>query len=559
MPCTRTCIAPHLFHTRCTVLKVAPETLGESTPPVWYRRFVSIPLIVTLCCATIPAPANAATSTATEVQLGQAEDKAILASANLVTDPLLNAWADGIGAALFAQTARKDVPYSIKLLDVPDVNAFSTLGGFIYIDAGLLDFAQSDDELAGVTGHETGHIERRHALENESKAGILSALYTLGSMFSPIVYNFGQIVAAGAMAKIERDDEYQADRYGLMLMTRAGYDPDAMVSFMQHLGAYTDERNSFVDAYLADHPDTPKRVAALVGYPELDPTVRTPAQRLAAAIHDLDEARYAIAARDFSAILAADPGNTIARYHLGEAQIALGADAQAEANLNGAAAAGSPQTRALAETHIAGLHVAPAAPPADLQPLRDQVAAARQSFAQAAVAIETRVASGRRQSSAIAAREQTIAGELPDLSQLQASSGSRIDTMLTNLAAMSRALDAADAKSAQTLAGAGSAVNDPSGGLIRSNGRILAAMDEQLAAEPLGAGTLAALPDYPRMLASLAAAEADMVRAVDAARASLAVLDLALGDLDAFVRALHAFACATATSTNRTTRRSFRS
>jgi beta-barrel assembly-enhancing protease len=159
-----------------------------------FRRFVSIPVIVALCCASTPAPSGASMSTGGEVQIGQNYDKQIVEETNIISDPLLNTWVGDISAKLWSQTARKDVPYSIKILDVPDVNAFSTLGGFVYMDEGTLDFVQSDDELAGVIGHETGHIERRHVIQNANKAGILNILLGVGSLFSPFLYRFGQLL-----------------------------------------------------------------------------------------------------------------------------------------------------------------------------------------------------------------------------------------------------------------------------------------------------------------------------------------------------------------------------
>jgi predicted Zn-dependent protease len=508
---------------------------------VTYQRFVAIALIVLLMCASIPAPLRAATSTATEVELGKEADKSILAQTNVVGDLLLNAWVAGISQPLFAATARKDVPYSIKILDAPDVNAFSTLGGFVYVDAGLLDFAQSDDELAGVIGHETGHIERRHALQTENKAGILNLLFGIGSMFSPFLYRFGQIFEAGAIAKIEREDEYQADKYGLMLMTRTGYDPDAMVSFMGHLGAYAGEHNSLIDKYLADHPETPKRIGALVGYPELDPKVRTNAQRLAAAIHDQDEARYAIAARQFATIVKADPGNTVAQYHLGEAQLALGATAPGEQNLTLAAQNGSAETRSLAFAQITALRASEkrfnlARP--DLQPLRDQLAAAQLTQTQAAAAILTRRDSGRDQLKQLESREETIAYGLPNLAQINARTGTRLDAILRNIATMGRALDTTNAKAQFTLSGVGSLLRNRDGGLLKRNAELLGDMNAKLRADPLTPQVLSTLPEFPRMLGDLSAADADMVRAVDASRASLAILDLGLGDLDLFIRNL---------------------
>ena len=78
------------------------------------------------------------------------------------------------------------------------------MGGFVYVNEGLVDFVQSDDELASVIGHETGHIERRHVITTNSKAEILNLLFGIASIFSPIIYEFGGLAEAGLMAKIER-------------------------------------------------------------------------------------------------------------------------------------------------------------------------------------------------------------------------------------------------------------------------------------------------------------------------------------------------------------------
>src|SRR5450755_2660393 len=211
------------------------------------RRLVGFALSLALLCASIPAPASAGLSTGQEVQLGKATDKEVTDSTDVVNDPLLNAWVNGITTKLWAQVARKDVPYNIKILDGADVNAFSTLGGYVYVNEGTLDFVQSDDELAGVLGHETGHTERRHAVTAQNKTVLANVLLMAGSLFSPYLAPLGQFLEAGALAKVSRTDETEADRYGLMLMSRAGYDPEAMVSFMQHLGAVETEDHEFID------------------------------------------------------------------------------------------------------------------------------------------------------------------------------------------------------------------------------------------------------------------------------------------------------------------------
>ncbi len=254
-------------------------------------RIISLAVILSLLSAICPAPAFA-TSTATEIQMGQAEDQEIVEGSVIETDPLLNAYVQGIAENLWNQVARKDVPYSIKIIKANDVNSFATLGGFVYIYEGLIDFTQSDDELASVIGHETGHIERRHLLTANAKAQALNILFGIASLFSPLIYNFGGLAEAGIMAKISRSDELQADRYGLQLMSRAGYDPHAMTTMMEHLVVLESGKSDLVTKYLEDHPEPDARVAHLVGYPELDPKLVTPAQELVQASSDEERARY---------------------------------------------------------------------------------------------------------------------------------------------------------------------------------------------------------------------------------------------------------------------------
>jgi predicted Zn-dependent protease len=199
------------------------------------RRIIPLFVIVSLLAAITPVRVSAM-STQAEIALGQSEDLQIVASSVIETDPLLNAYVQGIAGNLWNQVSRKDVPYSVKIIKDSQINSFATMGGFVYVNEGLIDFVQSDDELASVIGHETGHIERRHVLTTYSKAEILNILFGIASIFSPIIYEFGGLAEAGLMAKVSREDEIQADRYGLQLMSRAGYDPESMVTMMAHLG-----------------------------------------------------------------------------------------------------------------------------------------------------------------------------------------------------------------------------------------------------------------------------------------------------------------------------------
>jgi predicted Zn-dependent protease len=503
-----------------------------------FRRSGVIALIIAMLSASIPAP-GLALPTPTEIQIGKEYDKQITDTTVVVTDPLLNNWINDISNKLWSQTARKDVPYSIKILDVEDINAFSTLGGYVYINIGTVDFAQSDDELAGVIGHETGHIERRHVVTSANKASILNILFGIASLFSPIIYQFGGILQAGMMAKISREDESQADKYGLMLMTRAGYDPDAMLTFMEHLGAVDKDSHDLISKYLADHPDTDKRLADLRGDPEL--ALRTDDQRQAQAIHDLDTARYSIAARSFSSLLEKRPDDSTARFDLGQSQLALGQVAKGEQNLSAAAEKVSPQAKLVADGRIRSLRDAERRLDLlhpDLAPLRAQFAQAESDEQQAAAAIATRRQQGLDQLKAIDSRVQNIVYGLPNLGNIQPRKDSRLETLEHNMNTMSKSLDVATGKARQAITGVGTLARNKQGGLLRDNQDILADLGAPLKLEAPPPQALATFSSYPRMFETLGAADADMVRAVDAARASLALLDVGANDLDAFVKSL---------------------
>jgi hypothetical protein len=486
-----------------------------------------------------PAPAGAV-STQTEIQSGKEQDKQIVEGSSVVTDPLLVGWVSDVSQRLWTQVARKDVPYNVKILDVNDINAFNTLGGYLYVNEGLLDFVQSDDELASIIGHETGHNERRHGVTFQAKATAIDLLFGVASLFSPFLYRFGQLAEAGTLAKIERGQELQADQYGLLLMSRAGYDPDSMVSVMRHLGAL-EGHESGVDKYLADHPGINDRIAHLVGYEQLDPTKRTMDQLLVQAVHDQETARYNIAAMKFNTVLKAEPANAIALLHLGQTQIALGQTSKSEQTLAEAAAKGSPETRTAALENIRSLRESQSKftllrP--NLAPLRRQLEDANVREAQAVGAIATRRDSGRDLLKAVEARMQAIGYEIPDFSRVQVRKGSRIEAVEKNLIAMSRSIDTSYGKSAEAIGGVGTLEKNKEGGLVKENADILKELGEPLKLDPVPPQSLAMLPGYPRMFSDMELTDGDMIRALDTSRSSLALLDIGLGDLDALLKKL---------------------
>lgn len=507
-----------------------------------FRRIVPIAAIVSLLSASVPLPTQAL-STQTEIQLGRQNDEQIVSSSVIENDPLLNAYVQSISDKIWKQVARKDVPYNIKIIKDDQVNAFSTLGGYVYVYEGLIDFVQSDDELAGVIGHETGHIERRHTVTMQSKAQAMNILFGIASIMSPLIYNFGNLLEAGAMAKMQRADELQADRTGLQLMSRAGFDPDAMETMTAHLGVLESEHSDLLTKYLQDHPGPKARVSHLAGYPELDPKVVTEQQRVVQAASDEERARYSFAASKLNDILKTDPDNAEALLQLGQAQMALGFTNKSQQTLAEAAQKGSPETRAVATQRIAALRQMQAQQITLVKPnlnrLRDLLANAQSTQNAASQQILARHDEGRDQLKQINARLDALQYEVPNFYNVNVQRGSRLESVFKNLNSMARSINSAMGDAGGTIGGVGSLEKNKESGLLRESRDILNEMQAPLDLPTIPADSLAILPSYPSMFAQLQAADSDMVRSVDGARASLTTLDQSLGDLDAFFKQLN--------------------
>lgn len=507
------------------------------------RRIIPAAVIVSLLGAMCPSPALAL-STQSEIEMGRAYDQQIVESEVVETDPLMNQWVQSVSQKLWAETARKDVPYSIKILNENDINAFSTLGGFVYVNEGLLDFVQSDDELAGVIGHETGHIERRHTVTMQNKSQLLNLLFGIASLFSPFIYNFGNILQAGALAKMERGNELQADQYGLQLMSRAGYDPEAMLSMQEHLGALEGDHNDLVSKYFEDHPGSGARVSHLLGYNELDPTKTTPQERLVWALHDMDEARYNVAAIEFQQILKAEPNNAQALLGLGQADLALGLTNKSRQTLGELTQTSSPQVKAAATQSIDALRAMEVRKVDLSRPnlglLQQKLDEAQQVQSQAQAQIGERHDQGHSQLNSLKQRLDTITYELPDFSRVEVKHGSRLEAVQRSMSGMARSVNSALQNMTAAVEQVGTVdpkTNKPNG-LLQENAAILSEMQAPLKTSPIPSDSVAIFPSYPAMLNELSQADGDMVRAVDAGRAAAMQLDQGLGDLDAFIKRL---------------------
>lgn len=205
-----------------------------------------------------------------EASVGASEHKKIEEQFGpFMSGPVAN-YVQRIGAKIAPHTERKDVEYKFYVLDSPVVNAFALPGGYVYVSRGLLALANSEAEVAGVIGHEIGHITARHSAERVSQGAVVG----IGAaILSAVVGDPGVSRAAGLGSELyiksySRGQEHQADELGVRYMSRAGYDPSAMASFLNSL-----DRQTKLDAkmagrkvsdgpdYFSTHPVTTQRVS----------------------------------------------------------------------------------------------------------------------------------------------------------------------------------------------------------------------------------------------------------------------------------------------------------
>ena len=196
--------------------------------------------------------------------LGRSLAAEVEGSARLVTDPVVNEYVNRIGQNLVRNSDAR-VPFTIKVLDNEEVNAFALPGGFFYVDSGLILAADNEAELAGVMAHEIAHVAARHATKNMTRAQIWNfASVPLIFVGGPVAYAVAE--AAGLLVplgflKFSRDAEREADLLGLEYDYASGYDPEAFVEFFEKLNIEKKKPNMVAKAF-ATHPMNVDRIEA---------------------------------------------------------------------------------------------------------------------------------------------------------------------------------------------------------------------------------------------------------------------------------------------------------
>lgn len=231
------------------------------------RAVVTLLGFSTAACASIALITACSVSSSDERKMGSADAAQVDSSVPLVRDSVIDVFVTALGRSMASRTSRADLDWQFRVVNSHDVNAFALPGGFIYVNRGAIEQADRLDELAGIMGHEIGHVVRRHSVkqlqQDERGAAGLVLLCTLTRACRSVAGRVAIRVGADAMtAHYSQHDEAEADEEGVNNTLRAGLDPEGLPSFFQKLLDTQATEPSAVEAFFSTHPTDQSRITA---------------------------------------------------------------------------------------------------------------------------------------------------------------------------------------------------------------------------------------------------------------------------------------------------------
>jgi predicted Zn-dependent protease len=198
-----------------------------------------------------------------EVNMGRQLAADVDRQGKFVEDPVVNEYVNRVGQNLALHSDAK-IPFTIKVLDSDDVNAFALPGGFLYVNKGAILAADTEAELAGVMAHEIAHVAARHGVEQASKAtltnyAMIPLIFMTGGI-GYIAYQAAQIGVPLTFLKFSRNVESEADKLGAQYLWAAGYDPNNFLSFFEKLEKKEKHKPGTLSKLFGSHPPTPDRI-----------------------------------------------------------------------------------------------------------------------------------------------------------------------------------------------------------------------------------------------------------------------------------------------------------
>jgi predicted Zn-dependent protease len=219
-----------------------------------------------MLAATTVTITSCGVSTQQEIEIGRQNAEQINQQLPIVRDAEINRYINVLGDSIAKLTERPDLPWQFFVVDSREVNAFAVPGGYIYVNRGLIERTTKMDQLAGVLGHEIGHVVKRHSVKQMEQVQGANIGVTLACVLTNVCNSQAAqvgIQAAGGLvlAKFSRDDEREADDVGIDNVVRAGISPRGSPEMFQILLAERQRNPGAVDAWFATHPTEEDRIA----------------------------------------------------------------------------------------------------------------------------------------------------------------------------------------------------------------------------------------------------------------------------------------------------------
>jgi predicted Zn-dependent protease len=201
-----------------------------------------------------------------EIAMGRESDREARQQYGIAESEALQNYIETVGRKLVKVSHRPNLEWHFTVVDSPVVNAFAIPGGYVYITRGILAYLSNEAELAGVMGHEIGHVTARHSVSQITKEQLAQIGLGVGGAISPVFGQFGNMAQSGlglVFLRFTRDDEREADRLGIEYAARSAYDPRQVSNFFEVLGRMSaaGDRET-IPGWLSTHPDPPERVQA---------------------------------------------------------------------------------------------------------------------------------------------------------------------------------------------------------------------------------------------------------------------------------------------------------
>ena len=198
-----------------------------------------------------------------EIKIGDAIAPKIEAQYDILEDVDVNERLQRILDRIVAVCDRKDLVYFIKAIDDDPINAVSLPGGYVYVFRGLIDEVDNDDQLAGIIAHEVGHITARHGVKRMQKAYAILALQIASTQTNARVAGGVSLALNSLFLEHSKQDEFEADRLSVKYLKKAGYDPKAMMTFLEKLKIEGEKEPLKKFSYWRTHPHIPQRISAV--------------------------------------------------------------------------------------------------------------------------------------------------------------------------------------------------------------------------------------------------------------------------------------------------------